>query len=284
MWTFDFLVYEKGGKKPITSSSATLRYPRSVNTEVALPAGEYVVHVRLDRFIHGEETYLGLEGRTWLRVMTEKIKSQAIASSDEEIEKLPVPLDVLAGHDLAELEIKVAELPKAKEQKAQGLKTQTNKQIDASPFDSFSETANPSSAFGPHAHMTAAESGINTDLKGAEPKDDVQFVEVEGNAASFLSNEKRGEFTFMFKVPGDEDEDDEDDEEGKDEEGKYDHVDKEDNDANDWGADEETDVVYLGLRVYTNKAVATVGGQLRHTSLTGLAASLGKSEQVAEPL
>ncbi|KAG6877180.1 hypothetical protein C0993_009602 [Termitomyces sp. T159_Od127] len=68
---FDFVVYKKGESKPITTSSASICYSRSVNTEVELEAGEYVVHVRLDLS----------QGRELARVMTEKAISQRILSN-----------------------------------------------------------------------------------------------------------------------------------------------------------------------------------------------------------
>jgi hypothetical protein len=48
-WMFDFVLFEKGGTEVIAQSLHARFYSRSVNLEVALPEGEYVVHVRLDR-------------------------------------------------------------------------------------------------------------------------------------------------------------------------------------------------------------------------------------------
>jgi hypothetical protein len=53
-WTFDFLLYKKGEKEPIAESLHSRMYARSVNVEVDLQAGEYVVHVRLDRHVYRE--------------------------------------------------------------------------------------------------------------------------------------------------------------------------------------------------------------------------------------
>lgn len=47
MWTFDFLLFKKGTKEPIGESSHSRFYARSVNLEIDLNEGEYVVHVRL---------------------------------------------------------------------------------------------------------------------------------------------------------------------------------------------------------------------------------------------
>ncbi|KAG6888261.1 hypothetical protein C0992_009150 [Termitomyces sp. T32_za158] len=100
---FDFIVYKKGEIKPITASSASICSSRSVNTEVDLEAGEYVVHVRLDPW----------KGRDLARIMTEKARSQCILSNFNAAEMagyLPVPLDFFAGYDLSELETRVAQL------------------------------------------------------------------------------------------------------------------------------------------------------------------------------
>jgi Calpain family cysteine protease len=45
-WLFDFVVFRKGETKPVTTSSYSRFYSRSVNAEVHLEAGDYVVHVR----------------------------------------------------------------------------------------------------------------------------------------------------------------------------------------------------------------------------------------------
>jgi hypothetical protein len=46
-WTFDFVLFKKGSKEMVAQSSLTRFYLRSVNLEVQLEAGEYVVHVRV---------------------------------------------------------------------------------------------------------------------------------------------------------------------------------------------------------------------------------------------
>ncbi|KAG6864733.1 hypothetical protein C0991_007475 [Blastosporella zonata] len=130
IWTFDFIIYKKGENKPITTSSSSLRYSRSVNAEVDLEAGEYVVHVRLDSVVdHRDEDYediyahIDWQERVYSRVRTEQVKSQTIASNFNAVgdaaDYLPVSLDLIAGQDLSELETKAAERLKAKQQEAQ---------------------------------------------------------------------------------------------------------------------------------------------------------------------
>jgi hypothetical protein len=45
-WTFDFTLFKKGAKELVARSSVTRLWLRSVNLEVQLEQGEYVVHVR----------------------------------------------------------------------------------------------------------------------------------------------------------------------------------------------------------------------------------------------
>ena len=50
-WLFDFVLYRKGNTTPIgAAANQTLLLQRSVNFEGSLDAGDYVVHVRTDRF------------------------------------------------------------------------------------------------------------------------------------------------------------------------------------------------------------------------------------------
>jgi hypothetical protein len=52
-WSFDFMLFKKGEPEPIAPSLySMLFYARSVNLEIDLAAGEYVVHVRLDRQVY----------------------------------------------------------------------------------------------------------------------------------------------------------------------------------------------------------------------------------------
>lgn len=45
-WSFDFLLYKKGVKVSLASSSYSRFFSRSVSLEIELEAGDYVVHVR----------------------------------------------------------------------------------------------------------------------------------------------------------------------------------------------------------------------------------------------
>ncbi|KAG6837412.1 hypothetical protein H0H93_010030 [Arthromyces matolae] len=202
-WSFDFIIYKKGEGKPITTSSTTKS--RSVNAEIFLEAAEYVVH---DYF---EQLTANAEERTFARVVTEKIKSLSIASNF-----LPLPLRVLAGKDLSELE---AECLAEDEDGAENGKEEVK--VDE-----------------------------GDDKENGEEQAEVDGGDDKENNEDGENNEHGGE-----------------DEDGGEDENPS---------PGTFGPDDD-DVVYLGLRVYTNKeASAKINGQLRHLPLSAFA-SLGQA-------
>jgi hypothetical protein len=46
-WSFDFLLFKRGQTEPIAVSSPPRFWSRSVNLELDLEAGDYVLHVRI---------------------------------------------------------------------------------------------------------------------------------------------------------------------------------------------------------------------------------------------
>ncbi|KAK1220217.1 hypothetical protein PQX77_017038 [Marasmius sp. AFHP31] len=128
-WTFDFVLFKKGEKGYVAESSTSRLYCRSVNLEVDLEAGDYIVHVRLDRRVRSDrpQGYYHSKSVDWderalSRVLTERAKSRSIASNfhaDTEAMNLPMPLDILAGQDLSELEKKALDIAKAKKKEAE---------------------------------------------------------------------------------------------------------------------------------------------------------------------
>lgn len=48
-FTLDFKLFKKGEDRVLVNSSHATFFGRSVNAEIDLEAGEYVVHVRIDR-------------------------------------------------------------------------------------------------------------------------------------------------------------------------------------------------------------------------------------------
>ncbi|KAJ7210163.1 hypothetical protein GGX14DRAFT_451547 [Mycena pura] len=120
-WMFDFVVFKKGSKELVAQSHVTRFNVRSVNVEVTLEQGEYIVHVRIDREINNQ--YPINKSGTWdlrklARVRAERAKSMSIASNYMPrfefagLNTLPVPLDVLAGQDLKVVEAKAVETEK----------------------------------------------------------------------------------------------------------------------------------------------------------------------------
>ena len=44
-WTLDFVLVKRGEKEPLAETASSLLYARSVNLEIDLESGEYVVYV-----------------------------------------------------------------------------------------------------------------------------------------------------------------------------------------------------------------------------------------------
>ncbi|KAK0441733.1 uncharacterized protein EV420DRAFT_1649976 [Desarmillaria tabescens] len=228
-WTFDFAVFKKGEKDIIAQSSASRVLARSINVELDLEAGSYVVHVRLDRFVYPPPAYLR-EGihisnyRSLSRVLTERAKSQSIAmnfNTSSQAQNLPIPLDVLAGQDLSELE-----------RKALAAKVEVEKKVAE------------------EKKVVEGEAGRKTENTTGR--------EVVKNIAG-QENEKMTEKTCEDKDEG----------RGRNQTDvdKTDAVSDDDDDetVNIQDMMSETDTIFLGLRVYTSKdAPAEICGQLRH--------------------
>ncbi|KAF8597838.1 cysteine proteinase [Ceratobasidium sp. AG-I] len=115
-WTMDFKVYRKDApvEEPYARSTHTVFWKRSVNVELKnLEAGEYVVHVRLDRDERREKSYYKDSVKKWnhrklSKVLAEAAVSKSIAANFDPTELdvfLPNPLENYAGQDLNALEI-----------------------------------------------------------------------------------------------------------------------------------------------------------------------------------
>ncbi|KDQ53941.1 hypothetical protein JAAARDRAFT_61029 [Jaapia argillacea MUCL 33604] len=110
-WSVDFLLYKKGDKEHIGTSAHGYYRRRSVNLEINLEAGDYVVHVRLDRYpidgrekSHPEDCLDGWDARKLSRKMTEMSTSNSIAASEKHDTFLPLRADSFAGQDISEIE------------------------------------------------------------------------------------------------------------------------------------------------------------------------------------
>ncbi|KAJ8088926.1 hypothetical protein PM082_014173 [Marasmius tenuissimus] len=110
-WRFQFILYKDGESDYIAESSHGRPFSRSVNLEMNLEAGDYVVHVRLDR-AHRDGPYQITEAidragyRAVNQALAERAKSRSVAVNFDrstERQHLPVPLRCLAGRSLASI-------------------------------------------------------------------------------------------------------------------------------------------------------------------------------------
>ncbi|KAJ7127313.1 hypothetical protein C8R43DRAFT_700552 [Mycena crocata] len=239
MWSLDFVIYKQGQTDAVAESLHSRYFTRGVNVEIDLDPGEYVVHVRIDRYNTRTKDYFETQSADWderklARVMAERARSQAIASNfkaDTQTDYLPIALNVLAGQSLTQLEEKAAAAAAAvkavtgKDDKQPGTTktTTTTTTVETVVVNDGKEPAPPPPAT-PATSATTAQ---------VEPKSDGVMDPAQEVVAAAEPVKK----------------------------GLTDPVDR--------GS------IFLGLRVYTNKdAPAVIAGQLRHemkTSFSGLA-------------
>ncbi|KAJ7327525.1 hypothetical protein DFH08DRAFT_884716 [Mycena albidolilacea] len=253
-WSLDFVVYKQGETEAIAESLHARYFSRSVNLEIPLEAGEYVVHVRIDRENYREKDYFETASVDWneqklARVLTERARSQAIASNfkaENQTDSLPIPLGILAGQTLTQLEEKAAAA-------AAALKAATG--IDEKPAITTTKTTKTT---------TTVETVVVT--TGGEGPAAVEAVVLPATKGSTVQ-------------PKENDDDDDDDDSVSDNSLNLDPLENPSDGSltQKKGLKDPADrgSVYLGLRVYTNRdAPAVLGGQLRHemaTSFAGLA-------------
>jgi len=108
-WSFDFKLFKVGSKKAVGSSSYSTGLTRSVTLRIDLPAGDYVVHVRLDReYNSNQEAKVSQNMSSWddkkmAKVWDQLAQSKSIAANfDLEAwqSHLVTPLETFAGQDL----------------------------------------------------------------------------------------------------------------------------------------------------------------------------------------
>ncbi|KAJ6621539.1 hypothetical protein B0H10DRAFT_2017728 [Mycena sp. CBHHK59/15] len=301
-WMFEFVLFKKGSKEILAESAATRFYLRSVNLEIELEQGDYVVHVRLDREVNDDvQSYnpLNCDPRKLGRVETERAKSQSIASNFKPsavLENLPIRLDILAGQDLTELETKAVEAEKQLRVAKAALKNEASTPADADATKD--EDASPKADA---EEPTEGDTVIETSMTKTTKTIDV---------ATWTKKENRGKRTAKPENPvvvsppavvvDDDDENYEDCSDDEAAEGKEvdlndlpasiadedlvsdtgSHSTSESSEDSEYhpegsvtGSGYDNDTVVLGLRVYTQKdAPAVVGGQLRHEMKASLAA------------
>ncbi|GJJ11681.1 hypothetical protein Clacol_005917 [Clathrus columnatus] len=112
LWTFDFVLYRKSEEKAIGRSEYSILWTRSVTLFTDLKAGDYVLHVRLDRNFHRTKDFIQQNQPNWdsrklTRVWSEAARSMSMAANYDHKawrEQMPVPPEAFAGKDLMELE------------------------------------------------------------------------------------------------------------------------------------------------------------------------------------
>ncbi|KAF9511954.1 hypothetical protein BS47DRAFT_1298263 [Hydnum rufescens UP504] len=115
-WTLDFKLYKKGDPELLARSSHSTFLCRSVNCELDLEAGDYVVHVRVDRQRLRPKNYFAVNMPLWdqrklASVLSKSAMSGSIVASDffffSKLDMwLPRPIELFAGRDLHEIETK----------------------------------------------------------------------------------------------------------------------------------------------------------------------------------
>ncbi|KAF8749246.1 Cysteine proteinase [Rhizoctonia solani] len=115
-WTLEFVIYRRGdpASEPYASSAHTIFWRRSVNVELGnLEAGEYIVHVRLDRRHIRDRNYFQESVAGWDHRKLSKVWSEACVASSIAVnfdpkaygDLLPASLETYGGQDLNEIEL-----------------------------------------------------------------------------------------------------------------------------------------------------------------------------------
>ncbi|KAJ7617828.1 cysteine proteinase [Roridomyces roridus] len=112
-WSFDFILFKRGDKSPVATSLPAEVDSRSVNVEIQLDAGEYVVHVRLDCSHRSNK-----KARKDARLRTAKARSEYLASNFRAdglaAASLSLPIQAIAGLDFRDMEKKAIEIVEAR--------------------------------------------------------------------------------------------------------------------------------------------------------------------------
>ncbi|KAF9499309.1 cysteine proteinase [Pleurotus eryngii] len=303
-WNFNFILFKTGEPEILAESSHARLWSRSVNVELELEAGDYVLHVRVDRKYRRDNSFAcnmnsDQNKRKLSRVETERAKGQSIATninSKSRALSLPRPLAELAGKDLKTLSLErkkaqeEVENAKKKDEKppvpAEGgdvdkepvVEPQTSNERKAeakddnkpAPTDADKGVIKDEPKSEGDAEQQRGEKGIETDEAESEPfeaeETKTDHRDAEGGTASVPPDDE--------KESAEKDEatkDTEDDKNHKDDEGDgsssesgSDSSDESASVDGDYEADDEN-AVFLGLRVYTKKsAPAAVAGQVRY--------------------
>ncbi|KAJ7327524.1 hypothetical protein DFH08DRAFT_884706 [Mycena albidolilacea] len=261
-WTFDFLLFKRGQAEPVATSSQPRFYSRSVNLELDLEAGDYIVHVRLDRNVRAdrEKNYFETNSATWdqrklSRALTMKAQSQSIASNfkaESQAKNLTIPVDALAGLNFADMEKQAIEKAEAQKKEAAAAALRANPVVTTT--TTTTTTVTTVAADGTKTVTTSekpAADGVASEAnKDSVPVADAVKVEAPADGAQVKPTDPAASpvpvpvvspFPPAELAPEPE--------------------------------VSEDDTIFMGLRVYTDKAggAATIGGQLRHEMETAFA-------------
>ncbi|KAF8589545.1 cysteine proteinase [Ramaria rubella] len=113
LWSFDFILFKKGSERVLGRSEFSVQWPRSVTLNKQLEAGDYVLHVRLDRNYHREKNYFITSRPDWdtrklAKVSAEAARTMQMAANFDPKpwrSQMVVPPENFAGRDLLQLEI-----------------------------------------------------------------------------------------------------------------------------------------------------------------------------------
>ncbi|KAK7018381.1 calpain catalytic domain-containing protein [Favolaschia claudopus] len=109
----DFALFRKGEKQPLDFSDHSPDVARSISLEFAeLEEGEYIVHCRMDPIplTDGANLIAPWTDHKTSHVITNQATSESVAASIIIEDNLPIPLEILAGQDLAGLASKASNL------------------------------------------------------------------------------------------------------------------------------------------------------------------------------
>ncbi|KIJ30715.1 hypothetical protein M422DRAFT_186752 [Sphaerobolus stellatus SS14] len=189
LWTFDFILYKQGSKKVVGRSEYSIQWPRSVTLTKDLDAGDYVLHVRLDRNYHRQRDYVQSNLPEWdnrklARVSSEAAKSSSMAANYNHREwrdQMVVPPEFFAGKNLMQLEVESFEA-----------NTAARKALKASFFPAASKTTESSGVLvlAESAGQDGTTVSVIVEKNEAEaPEDAKNDGDNEGNKAEVRESE-----------------------------------------------------------------------------------------------
>ncbi|KAF7345636.1 Cysteine proteinase [Mycena venus] len=259
-WSFDFLLFKRGQTEPVATSSQPRFYSRSVNLELDLEAGDYVVHVRLDRIMRGDrpQNYIDNNSGTWDQRKLSRVLTISRPSVFEnrsqfsgahtfyrrsQAKNLIIPVEAVAGLNFADMEKKAIEKAEAQKKEAEAAALRANP-----PPPVITTTTTTTTTI-----TTIAADGTKTvttnDVVSEKPATDVAAAPAADSTAEAKPVDPAAAAPTPAPAPI-----------------VSPFPPTADANATPEPEVSEDDTIFMGLRVYTDKAggAATIGGQLRH--------------------